>query len=135
MMHKITVPHEENKILEGHQKVMYTVEDEHFCTKNYGSSAEEFATMTAVKEFEDLADEALQRFHKGECSPLEHIMYKNRMDIATLASATGFFQFQIKRHFKPKIFQKLNDKKLQIYADIFMIDKEKLRGFSGTIPT
>lgn len=132
-MKKIDVPQEENSILEGHKKVMYTIEGDKFCTKAYGSQAEEFATQVAVNEFNELANDALERFLNAKASPIEYFMYKNRMDLATTASATSFFQFQIKRHFKPKVFKKLSDKKLSQYAQIFMISVKELKDFDGRV--
>jgi len=131
-MAKIEVPQEQNSVLEGHQKVMYTLENESFTTKNYGSEAEAFATQVAVEEFEMLTKNALESFIAGKRSPLEFFIYKNRMDLATVAAATGFFRFQIKRHCKPSVFAKLSDKKLQKYADLFAVEIQTLRSFDGT---
>ncbi|RXJ85604.1 hypothetical protein [Arcobacter sp. CECT 8985] len=124
-MEKINIPKEENKILEGQQKVMYVADEEGFHTENYGSSVEEFATQTAVEEFELLAKESLEN---KLSSPIEYFMYKNRMDISTLASVMGIFSFRVKRHLKMKKFQKLNDKLLNKYAIALNITIEELKG-------
>lgn len=124
-MQKIDIPQEENKILEGQRKVMYIADEEGFHTENYGSSVEEFATQTAVDEFELLAKESLE---KEDTSPIEYFMYKNRMDIPTLSSIVGMFSFRVKRHLKMKNFKKLNDKLLTRYSDAFNISIEELKG-------
>ena len=54
-------------------------------------------------------------------------MYYYRFDLIGLAQATGFWQWQIKRHFRPTIFQKLSEQKLAKYAEVFQIDIEALK--------
>jgi len=49
------------------------------------------------------------------------------MDYSTLAAYTGFWKWQIKRHLKPNVFNKLSQKKLQKYADVFEVTIENLK--------
>ncbi|AXH13844.1 hypothetical protein [Malaciobacter mytili] len=129
-MEKIDIPQEENKILEGHRKVMYVSDEKgEFHTENYGSSVEEFATKTAVEEFDLLAKESLKKIQLNEASPIEYYMYKNRMDFPTLVSVVGMFSFRVKRHLKMKNFKKLSDKILNRYCEAFNISLEELKGF------
>ena len=44
-----------------------------------------------------------------------------------LASYVGMWKWRVKRHFKPKIFNKLPNRVLQKYADVFEISIEKLK--------
>ncbi|MCD4759129.1 MAG: hypothetical protein K8R39_12725 [Arcobacteraceae bacterium] len=130
-MKQIKIPNEENSTLDGHQKVMYAPnENGKFQTFNYGSNIEEYATKLAVEEYKILQKECLENIKNNISSPIEYYMYKNRMDIPTLASVVGFFQFKVKRHLKAKYFRKLNDKILQKYSDIFGITINDLKGFS-----
>ncbi len=127
-MPKIEIPQEENSTLDGYKKVMYALDDEgNFNRQNYGSSTEEFATKTAVEEFEMLVNESLQSIKKGKSSPIEYFMYKNRMDIQTLASIVGFFSFRVKRHLKMKIYLKLDEKVLNRYCEAFGITIKELK--------
>jgi len=129
-MEKIEVPQEENKTLDGIKKVMYTTDnDGKFKTANYGSSVEEFATQVAVEEYEVLKQESLENIKKGLSSPIEYFMFDNRMDLPTLASVVGMFQFRVKRHLKMNNFKKLNDKILSKYAQAFNIKIEELKDF------
>eukprot|EP01022_Parablepharisma_sp_SALTPOND_P031471 TRINITY_DN80175_c0_g1_i1.p2 TRINITY_DN80175_c0_g1~~TRINITY_DN80175_c0_g1_i1.p2 ORF type:complete len:132 (-),score=18.90 TRINITY_DN80175_c0_g1_i1:89-484(-) len=129
-MQKIEVPKEENKILEGHQKVMYSTDEKgDFQRINYGSSVEEFATQVAVEEYEVLKVESLENIKKGLSSPIEYFMFENRMDLPTLASVVEMFQFRVKRHLKMKHFKKLNDKILSKYVQAFNIKIEELKDF------
>jgi len=131
-MKQINIPNEENSTLDGHQKVMYAPNaNGKFQTFNYGSNIEEYATKLAVEEYEILQKECLENIKNNISSPIEFYMYKNRMDVPTLASVVGFFQFRVKRHLKAKYFRKLNDKILQKYSDIFGITIDDLKGFNN----
>lgn len=130
-MKKIDVPQEKNDAVDGKRKVMYAPNDNgEFERFKYGSSVEEYATKLAVNEYEELQKEALENIKAGIASPIEFYMYKNRMDLPTLASVTGMFQFRVKRHLKAKHFKKLNDKLLGKYALAFNIDIKDLKEFS-----
>lgn len=54
-------------------------------------------------------------------------MYRYRFDLQTLAQTTGFWQWQIKRHFKPQVFTRLSDKVLKMYAEAFGIKIMELK--------
>ncbi len=60
-------------------------------------------------------------------SPIYYFMVKNLMNVSLLKSYTGFYKFQIRRHFNPKTFRKLSDKKLQKYAIVFNITVDELK--------
>ncbi len=130
-MKKIDIPQEKNDAQEGQSKVMYAPNaNGEFETFKYGSSVEEFATKLAVKEYETLKNEALEKIKNNISSPIEYFMYENRMDLPTLASVTGFFQFRVKRHLKASNFKKLNDKILGRYALAFNIEIKDMKEFS-----
>jgi hypothetical protein len=64
---------------------------------------------------------------KGESSPLAYHMEKNLMTVSLLSGFTGIPKWRIKRHLKPKGFNKLNEEKLRIYADALRITVDKLK--------
>src|ERR1700744_223272 len=70
---------------------------------------------------------AKQKVLNNEASPILFFMEKALMDIEILAGYAGFWQWQIKRHLKPDVFNKLSDKKLQKYADAFNISIHDLK--------
>ncbi|WP_419233820.1 hypothetical protein [Aliarcobacter cryaerophilus] len=124
------IPQEENSTLNGQQKVMYAKNNSgEFSRVNYGSSAEEFATLTAVNEYKVLELECLEEIKQGISSPIKYFMYKNRMDLSTLCSGVGMFSFRVKRHLKMKHFNKLNDEILQRYSNLFDISLKELKEF------
>ena len=49
------------------------------------------------------------------------------MNMAILSSYTGFFKWQIKRHLKPAVFNKLSTKKLNKYAEVFNVSVDELK--------
>lgn len=67
----------------------------------------------------------------GEKSPVYYFMEKKLMDLIVLSGYTGFWKFNIKRHFNPAIFSKLSDAKLSKYAQAFEITLEELKSFKG----
>jgi len=83
-----------------------------------GWDVEEIATKAALEEIENSIQNAYLEVKSGEKSPLYYHMYAARMDLLVLAQSTGFFQWTIKRHFKPEVFQKLSEKKLLEYCDV-----------------
>lgn len=129
-MRKIDIPQENNSTLNGQRKVMYgTNESGKFQRINYASSVEEFATITAVEEYKELEKECLTDIENEIASPIKYFMYRNRMDLPTLASVVDMFSFRVKRHLKMKHFKKLNNKIIQKYADAFNIKIEELKDF------
>ena len=114
------IPQDNSKIFRGQRKVVYATQNGNYQTgTSSGWETEEFATEQAVEELNQLTAEALDAVKRGEKSPLFYYMYRYRFDLPSLAQATGFWQWQIKRHFKPSVFAKLSDKVLERYADVF----------------
>ena len=122
------IPQDDSKIFRGQKKVIYATQNGHYKPgTTTGWDTEAFVTEQAVEEFNQLTNEALDAVKRGEKSPLFYYMYRYRFDLPTLAQITGFWQWQIKRHFKPSVFAKLSDKVLGRYADIFGISVEKIK--------
>jgi hypothetical protein len=49
------------------------------------------------------------------------------MDMGTLSAYTGFWKWQIRRHLKPAIFERLSAKQLQKYATAFDVTVDELK--------
>jgi len=64
---------------------------------------------------------------QGEKSPLAFHMELKQMDESLLSQYSTFFKWQVKRHMRPEVFNRLNDSKLQKYADVFDITIESLK--------
>ena len=73
---------------------------------------------------------AKQQVLDNNASPLLFFMEYRLMDSAILAGYTGFWKWQIKRHLKPGVFNKLSDQKLKKYAEAFNIKVEDLKSMT-----
>ena len=127
-MKKDDVPQDNNRTYGGHKKVIYAVNPEGDYEKigSSGWEAEEFATLMAVDELNEQAAAAYQRVQQGLSSTLEYHMYAKRLDILGLSQATGFYQWQIKRHLKPRVFSKLSTNKILKYLDVLGLTTAEL---------
>ena len=122
------IPQDNSKIFRGQRKVVYATQNGNYQTAtSNGWETEEFVTEQAVEELNHLTNEALDTVKRGEKSPLFYYMYRYRFDLPSLAQATGFWQWQIKRHFKPRVFAKLSDKVLERYAEVFRVSALELK--------
>lgn len=79
------------------------------------------------ENIEHKVNAAREKVLRNEASPILFFMEKNIMDIGILASYTGFFKWQVKRHLKPAVFQNLSNKKLSKYAMVFNVTIEELK--------
>ncbi len=80
--------------------------------------------------FNDLAEDAKERIKTGKTSPIEYYMHKSHLDLDHLSPQIGISKWKIKKHFKLKVFEKLNDKTIQKYADFFNIDFNEIKNFT-----
>lgn len=123
------VPQETAKTYGGVKKLLYAVDEkgEYTEVRSAGWEVETYVTLAAVDEINRLRNEALERARTGKTSPLEFHMYDRRMEPATLAAASGVWAWRVKRHFKPEVFAKLDEKILARYAETMGISVEELR--------
>ncbi len=130
------VPQDNIKTFKGFgTKAMYAVDEngQYTRTPTSGWEVEEVVLRDVVDDFAKLAEEAKSRAIKGETSPIEYFMNKYFMDLPALAAGMGLTQWRVKRHFNPKVFNKLNNEMLQKYADFFNLDVEELKNFKERI--
>ena len=125
------VPQDEIKTMRGEKKALYAVDDQGHYTRSTtsGWEVEEIVLNQVIDDFEEKARHAASRVRNNETSPIEYFMYKNWMDPLTLAQAMGLYHWQVKRHFKPDIFKKLDDRTLAEYAMLFRISVDALKNF------
>ncbi|HZZ76798.1 MAG TPA: hypothetical protein VFE04_12750, partial [Puia sp.] len=62
-----------------------------------------------------------------EASPVLFFMELRVMDVGIVAAYTGFWKWQVKRHLKYSVFQKLSPSKLAKYAELFEVSQEELK--------
>lgn len=85
------------------------------------------ALDTAWQQVEERIAAAKQKVLNKEASPILFFMEKALMDIEILAGYTGFWQWQVKRHLKPDVFNGLSESKLQKYAGVFNVSLTDLK--------
>jgi hypothetical protein len=121
------VPQDEH-LLKVTKEIQYAVDENgnYVQIKSTGWDTKNTILKQAWEDIEDELEEARQDVIRGEKSPIYFYMKKNLLDVATLAAYTGFFRFTVKRHFKPLIFKKLNNRKLEKYAGAFNMKTEDL---------
>jgi hypothetical protein len=85
------------------------------------------ALDVAWEDVEKRIADARQKVDNKEASPLLYFIELKLMDVGIVAAYTGFWKWQVKRHLKPNVFNKLSDKKLQRYTTLFEIPIEKLK--------
>lgn len=88
------------------------------------------ALDVAWQEIDQRIAAAKQKVLNKEASPLLFFMEYRMMDASILADYTGFWQWQIKRHLKPEVFDKLSDKKLEKYAEAFNVKVADLKSMN-----
>ena len=125
------VPQDSIKTLHGEKKAVYAIDDHGLYTQTTtrGWKAEEIVLTTVIDNFEEMAGEAASRVRNNETSPIEYFMHKSWMDSRTLAQAMGLCRWQVKRHFKPRVFKKLSDTTLAEYARLFRVPVNVLKNF------
>lgn len=85
----------------------------------------------SIQLIQQRVQNARQMVANGQASPIVYFMEKNKMDLSILSSYVSMWKWRVKRHCKPSVFTKLNDKILKKYADVFDISTEELKNFKG----
>lgn len=84
------------------------------------------ALDVAWQDIEDRVAAAKQKVLNKEASQILYFMERRIMDMGIVSAYTGFWKWQIKRHLKPSVFNKLSENKLQKYADAFNVNVQDL---------
>ena len=135
IMKKNEIPQDPSALDKFTKEVCYAVDEkgEYTTGLSRGWQVKADALGITLQEAEERTANARQKVSSGVVSPILFFMELNMMDISIVSAYTGFWQWTIKRHLKPSVFNKLSDKKLAKYAEIFDITVEELKGFSPHI--
>lgn len=127
-MKKTDVPQDAHPVYAGETKVLYARNEQGKLetVPSAGWEVEAQVLEQALAEIARLTADALQRARAGQTAPLEYHMYRQRMDVPMLASASGRFRWQVRRDFDPRRFARLSARRLQAYAEALGIDVETL---------
>lgn len=129
-MEKDKVPQDKSNLTKNNVKELLYATDEngnYTTTLSTGWEPKTIALTNSIEEINERIAEARQQVLNGEVSPIVYFMEVNKMDLTILSSYVGLWKWRVKRHFKPSVFAKLNDKVLKKYADTFEISIEELK--------
>ncbi len=133
-MKKEDVPQDDEKIYEnkfGPRLIKYAIDDkgEYTTVQSMGWEPEAIALKQALEEVDFKVTFALKEVREGRKSPIFYYMEKKLLDVGILAGYMNMWKWQVKRHFKPNVFNKLSDEILSKYARIFNINVDDLTNF------
>lgn len=121
------IPQDNSKTYHGHRKIIYGIQNGSYqAATSSGWNTEAYATEQAVDELAQRTLSAREAVVSGQYSPLYYYMYAYRYDEISLSQTTGFWRWQIRRHFRPKVFFRLPEKILKRYAEAFGLPSESL---------
>lgn len=124
------VPQDDANMMQGKWKdPIYTLDDDGNYTTSYslGWEVKNAVMQQAWDNINEKIEETKRKVFNGELSPIAYYMEKNIMDVALLAKYMGLWRWTVKKHLKPKHFNKLSDEVIGQYADIFNITAEQLK--------
>ena len=110
-------------------EICYAVDDtgKYTTTLSNGWEIKTSALDVAWKDVQERIEMAKQKVEKREASPILFFMELRVMDIPIVAAYTGFWKWQMKKHLKYDVFEKLSDSKLAKYASLFEVSAEELK--------
>ena len=123
------VPQDNSKTYAKMEKAIYAAHDDGKVktVSSTGWEVEEIVATQALDDIEQSIQDAYVLVQAQEMSPLYYHMYASRMDLAVLSQSTGFFQWTVKRDFKPNIFSKINQKRLLQYCDVLGVNIDEIK--------
>lgn len=131
-MKKEEVPQDKSNLASANMRELcYAVDkDGNYTTAlSTGWEPKTVALDNSIAAIEEWIEEARRRISAGEASPILYFMELNKMDLQVLAGYTGLWVWRVKRHLKPAVFKRLNDKILARYARAFNISVGELKNY------
>jgi hypothetical protein len=128
-MKKEAVPQDQGALGKITKEVCYATDGEGKYTTQL-SEGWDVKTSALDVAWQDIAERvaaAREKVSNKEASPLLYFMELKLMDIKVVAAYTGFWAWQIRRHLRPSVFQKLSDRRLRRYAEVFEVSVSDLK--------
>ncbi|MEO6315788.1 MAG: hypothetical protein ABIU63_01985 [Chitinophagaceae bacterium] len=128
-MKKEDIPQHDGALNKLTREMVYAVDSNGQYTTALSTGWEVKATALDVawEDIELRIAAARQKVLNKEASPLLFFMELRLMDTGIVSAYTGFWNWQVKRHLKPAIFEKLSENKLQRYATAFNVSVTELK--------
>lgn len=128
-MKKEEIPQDNGALNKLTKEVVYAVDKNGKYTTELstGWKVKSTALDLAWEDIQQRIENARQKVLQNLASPILYFMELRLMDPAIVSAYTGFWRWTIKQHLKPAVFNKLSQKKLQLYADAFNVTVEELK--------
>ncbi len=129
-MKKNEVPQDDANMLEGKFREPCYVIDENgkYVTElSVGWDAKNVVMQQAWDNINEKVEQTKQKVLEGKLSPLAYHMEKNQMNIKLLSKYVGISSLKVKKHMKPRHFNKLDHNTLKHYAEALRIGVEELK--------
>jgi hypothetical protein len=128
-MKKEEIPQDDGALNKLTKEVVYAVDSEGKYTTDLSTGWEIKATAleAAWKDIEERIAAARQKVINREASPLLFFMELRLMDPGIVSAYTGIWQWKIRRHLKPAVFDRLPEKTLLLYATAFNVSTADLK--------
>ena len=128
-MKKEDIPQDHSAIKNYSSEVCYAIDEsgKYTTVQSSGWEIKTTALNIAWEDIENRLQKAIEEVKSKKASPLLYFMEKKLMDIKLISSYTGFWKWQVKTHLKLNIFNKLSEKKLNKYAQLFDVNITELK--------
>ena len=128
------VPQDDANMLQGKFKEpVYSLDESgnYTTVKSVGWAPKNAIMQQAWDNINEKVEQTKQKVINGELSPLAYFMEKNMMDTKLLAQYMGFWNWTVKKHLKPKHFNKLSDEIVAKYSETLNITPEELKDINS----
>lgn len=133
-MKKEEVPQDKSNLSVSNMKELCYATDEngnYTTALSSGWEPKTIALENSIQDINERVEQARNDVKAGISSPIVYFMEVHKMDWNILASYVGMWVWRVKRHGKPSVFKKLNDKMMAKYAEAFEISVETLKNYKG----
>jgi len=124
------VPQDDADMMRGiFREPVYSVDEKgnYTTVKSVGWDPKNEVMQQAWDNINEKIEAVRQKVLTGKLSPIAFYMEKQIMDTGLLAKYMGLWRWKVKRHLKPKYFNRLSDDILQRYAEIFDLTSAELK--------
>lgn len=133
-MKKEEVPQDKSNLSVSNMKELCYATDEngnYTTALSSGWEPKTIALENSIQDINERVEQARNDVKAGISSPIVYFMEVHKMDWNILASYVGMWVWRVKRHGKPSVFKKMNDKMMAKYAEAFEISVETLKNYRG----
>lgn len=124
------VPQDDADMMRGKfREPVYSVDDKgnYTTVKSVGWDPKNAVMQQAWDNINERVEEVRQKVLDGKLSPIAYYMEKHIMDTSLLAKYLNIWKWKVKRHLKPKYFNRLNNELIKRYADVFDLSSAELK--------